>query len=172
MDAHKRLMPNPIYTGCPMSTTVSYIASRSIDRDPGDGERRLGPFILPPFQRPPVWSRDQQTRLIESLWLGLPVGVFVFNQGQYGSRTSMWLLDGQQRITAVLDYLADGFPVFGKRFSETTDVDRRGFENKHFPCVKLEMTDRAAMEEIYYRLAYGGTPHDPLTEIPSERKAL
>lgn len=162
-----RVMPSPFYVGSPLATTVSFaISERDIPEHVlRDGERWLGRFILPPFQRPPVWTREQQIKLIESVWLELPIGVFIYNQPSNMSHpTDQWLIDGQQRITALLAYVADEFPVFGYRYSEITEIDRRMFQCKHFPCVQLAMTDAAAMEDIYMRLAYGGTPHEPLAD--------
>lgn len=164
--AAARVMPSPFYVGSPLATTVSFaISERDMpDHVLRDGERWLGRFILPPFQRPPVWTREQQVKLIESVWLELPIGVFIYNQTHGHHHTDQWLIDGQQRITALLAYVANEFPVFGYRYSEITDIDRRVFQCKHFPCVQLAMTDAAAMEDIYMRLAYGGTPHEPLAD--------
>lgn len=35
---------------------------------------RVGAFVLPPFQRPFVWSEAQADRLIRSIWEGMPFG--------------------------------------------------------------------------------------------------
>jgi uncharacterized protein with ParB-like and HNH nuclease domain len=127
-----------------------------------DGERVLGPFVLPPFQRPPVWSREQQVRFIESCWLGLPIGVYVVNIGEYGSPFDLWLLDGQQRITAILNYMADAFPVYGKLYSELPIVDHRAWNFiRTFTCLETQLEDEAELREVYDRLAHGGTPHEP-----------
>jgi hypothetical protein len=120
-------------------------------------------FVLPPFQRPPVWTREQQVRFLESCWMGLPIGAFVYNApNDYSHRTDLWLLDGQQRVTAVYAYLADEFPVFGYRYSEVTEVDRRKWHmGTSFPSLSTCTTDEAELRDIYDRLAYGGTPHEP-----------
>lgn len=127
------------------------------------GERLLGHFILPPFQRPPVWTEAQRVRFIESAWGGYPLGHYVLNTFQFGTpRTDMWLLDGQQRIGAVLAYMADEYPVFGRLYSELDDVHHRRWEmGVQFPHLRTELTDPAECLEVYDRLAYGGTPHEP-----------
>ena len=82
-----------------------------------------------------VWTEAQKVRFIESCWNG-PHRVFVWNEA-YGTRYDQWLLDGQQRISAVLGYMADKFPVFGYRFSELTEVDLRRWDmGVQFPCLK------------------------------------
>lgn len=127
-----------------------------------EDERMLGWFVLPPFQRPPVWSEAQKVRFIESIWGGLPLGAYVYNRSpRDGSPYDNWLIDGQQRITAILEYAADGFAVQGYRYSELTNVDHRHFEMRPMAALETQLDDREALYEIYDRLAYGGTPHEP-----------
>lgn len=126
----------------------------------GEGERLLGEFILPPFQRPPVWVLEQKVRLIESLWNGLPIGAYVVNR-VLGSPYDNYLLDGQQRITAILEYVNDVFPVMGYKFSEITDLDRRQFGLIPVSCLETSLIDLDQIRDVYDRLAYGGTAHEP-----------
>lgn len=133
-----------------------------------EGERRLGWFVLPPFQRPPVWTRAQQIRFIESAWGGLPLGSWVYNRTpSMDGVQDGWLLDGQQRVGAVLAYVANAFPVNGYLWSELTKIDRRMFGMFSFPGLETHLSDTAALEEIYDRLAYGGTAHEPKGEKPA-----
>lgn len=125
-----------------------------------EGERLLGEFILPDFQRPPVWFLDQKVRLIESLWSGLPIGAYVVNR-VLGSPYDNYLLDGQQRISAILEYVADAFPVMGYKFSEITLGDRRQFQMIPVSCLETSLTDLEQIKDVYDRLAYGGTAHEP-----------
>lgn len=129
----------------------------------GEGERKLGWFVLPPFQRPPVWTLEQKIRFVESCWLGLPIGAFVYNRpSDYHSRFDNWLLDGQQRVTSIYEYMNDEFKVFGHLFSELTDVDHRKWDmGTSFPSLVTNIDDEAQLRDVYDRLAYGGTPHDP-----------
>ena len=126
------------------------------------GERQLGPYVLPPFQRPPVWSMAQQILLIESLWNRLPVGSYVLNQTASASGDcDGWLLDGQQRITAILAYGRGDFPVFGYRFPDLPKVDRMALWMTPIGVYFTSMESKAECQEVYRRLAYGGTPHKP-----------
>ena len=125
------------------------------------GERQLGIFVLPPFQRKSVWTRKQQTLLIESLWLGLPIAAYIFNQTDIAGETDMWLLDGQQRWTAILAYVNGDFDVMGFKFGDLSDVDQKSFKSMTFPCVQTNIRDSSVCEDVYNRLAYGGTNHDP-----------
>lgn len=132
------------------------------------GERALGWFVLPPFQRPPVWSVAQKVRFIESIWMRLPLGAYIYNRGAMDSPYDGWLLDGQQRITAILEYAADAFPVMGHLWSELTLVDQRVFRMIPMSCMETNLDDPVMLAEIYDRLAYGGTAHevkDAVTEV-------
>jgi hypothetical protein len=164
----KGLMPRPWFSANTISSTMAFIMpdknagqERSIPL--GDGERELGWFILPPFQRPPVWTEAQKIRFIESAWSGLPLGVFVFNRPEHHNHPyENYLLDGQQRIGAVIDYVTDMFPVFGHKFSDLHDQDmRRWHMAVGFTCLQTRLTDLGEIREVYDRLAYGGTAHEP-----------
>jgi hypothetical protein len=158
-------MDRPWFRANSMAASIGAILMTPDDvgRQPlAPDERRLGRFVLPPFQRPAVWSEAQKVRFIESIWGGLPLGAYVYNQpARFRSPYDQWLLDGQQRVTAILEYVADAFPVLGYRWSEITKVDHRMFKMMPMACMETQIEDEAQLREIYDRLAYGGTPHDP-----------
>jgi hypothetical protein len=178
MDAATRFiegqkMPRPWFRANPINSTMGFVtggAHNSRVAPLTEGERALGWFVLPPFQRPPVWSQEQQIRFIESAWSGLPIGVFVVNRpSRDGSPYDNWLLDGQQRIGAVLAYVADEFPVFGHRFSELERPDlARWSMGVSFSCLETNLENEADLLEVYDRLAYGGVPHEPKLPSPPD----
>lgn len=158
-----RLIPDTWFQASSMATTMSFVtsSSRKLARTLEPGERSIGWFTLPDFQRAPVWTEAQKIRFVESCWIGLPIGAFIWNDAP-GTPFDQWLLDGQQRITAVMEYVADAFPVLGHRFSELTEVDYRIWDMAvAFPCLKTNLRNEAQLREVYDRLAYGGTPHEP-----------
>ena len=159
-----RLMPDPWFRGNTSARCIGEIVSKPHPEDLRPlkrGERLLGKFILPPFQRPAVWTSDQQIKLIESIWDGLPVGAYVFNQSGYHHATDGWLLDGQQRLTALLSYVAGGFPIYGYCYTELDRIEQRGFESRPFGSIETRIMTEAECRVVYDRLAYGGTPHEP-----------
>jgi hypothetical protein len=159
-----RNIPDSWFRATTHLTTMVFLKERSAKRMAplSEGERQLGWFVLPPFQRPPVWTLAQKVRFIESCWMALPIGVFIYNRtDDMNSPYDTWLLDGQQRVTAVLEYMNDAFPVMDYRFSELTEVDhRRWHMTTNFSCMETNLTDEAQLRDVYDRLAYGGTPHD------------
>lgn len=132
------------------------------------GERRLMSWVVPPFQRGEVWTQDQKRGFIESIFLGLNSTSYVvvsldWLPGGRRAPRSGWLLDGQQRISAIRDFLAGEFSVFdGVRWNDLDKMQRRRFLMQPFPCCMVDRdTPEATMRDIYERLAYGGSPHAP-----------
>lgn len=162
-DFEPSLIPDSWFRARTLSSPMCELMEREDERRPlRAGERKLGRFVLPPFQRPPVWTETQKVRFIESCWLGLPIGAYVVNAGRYQSPFDLWLIDGQQRVTAVLNYMAGAFPVYGHRYGDLPKVDKRRWEwGMVFPKLETQIEDEAELHEVYSRLAYGGTPHEP-----------
>jgi hypothetical protein len=71
--------------------------------------------LRPDFQRGPVWSRKKKQRLIDSLLRDFPIGFVYLHReekiGKGGPVTVFRVLDGQQRLNAIFDFLADKFPT-------------------------------------------------------------
>ena len=130
-------------------------------RELAPGERYLGAFIVPAFQRPPVWTETQKVRLIESIYMGLPIGAIIYNQTAFQSPYDRWLLDGQQRVTAIVEYMRGDFPVRDWRYSDLPAIERRHFERMGVAVIETRMSTEAECRDIYERLDYGGTPHEP-----------
>lgn len=125
------------------------------------GERYLGAFIVPTFQRGLVWTRAQKVSLIESIYIGMPIGAIVWNQTRFNSPSDRWLLDGQQRVTAITEYVAGKFPVRGWSYPDLPVIERRHFERVGVSVIDTQIEDEAMCREVYDRLVYGGTPHEP-----------
>ena len=146
------------------STPIS-IGLRDCPIKPAEGQRVLGSFIIPDFQRQEVWTLAQKVRLIESVWMGLPIGSYVVNETNDWTSSSknanLWLIDGQQRWAALIGYVKDEFPVDGRLFSELSRRDHRCFDDVVFPCYRTRFEDVATLRDLYERLAYGGTAHEP-----------
>lgn len=129
-----------------------------------------GGFVLPPFQRGAVWSEEQKIRFIESLILKLPVGSYCVHEDL--STDMRWeLLDGQQRWSAIFDYVDDKFPVFGLKYSELNEVEVRYFKNLTFPVFVATGFTEEEKYELFTRLAYGGTPNS-VDDAPTTRERL
>lgn len=129
-------------------------------------------YPLPSWQRPPVWSLEQKVRFITSLWEEVDVGSYLVNdQFEFADKTRTFrefsdvLLDGQQRLTALQEYLlgeyavpdAEGKPCF---WHELSRVERRFFSNKTFPRATVRTWDEDLLRKAYDLRSFGGTPHE------------
>jgi len=65
-------------------------------------------LIIPPFQRELVWDAKRKSRFIESILLGYPIpGMFFTDYAE----NVMMIIDGQQRIHTLIDYLDNNFAL-------------------------------------------------------------
>lgn len=129
-----------------------------------------GGFILPSFQRGSVWTVEQQKAFIESLLMGYPVGTYCVHE-DLSTAVNWELLDGQQRWTAIFDFVDDKFEVFGLRYSDFTLIERRMFKGTAFPVYMVSGFTEDEKFELFSRLAYGGTPNSP-DDKPTQKTRL
>lgn len=73
-----------------------------------------GKLILhPDFQRNLVWNLNQQSLLIESLMLKIPIPAFYFDEDSDGCRT---VIDGMQRLTTIFSFWKGNFKLRGLQY--------------------------------------------------------
>lgn len=161
-----RKMPPRLDLGRASSATMAFPMTNQ--RDAADnpirvnprGERMVMGFILPSWQRGLVWSKAQKIAFIESAWRGIPLGTYTYNQATLGSPLDNLLIDGQQRMSAIESYLNDEFPVFGWRWSELTDADRREWKlTIIFANYMTTSEDEDFLKSYYDLMNFGGTAH-------------
>ena len=131
--------------------------------------------IVPPFQRPLVWDKDRMIAFIRSAWVGVHLGTYVVNdlsadrhldddRGADGKvrfhPADRWLIDGQQRLHAIQQYVTDAFPVCGYHWSELGARDQRRFEMIPFESKVLVVPDEFRLRELYDLMNFGGVAHE------------
>lgn len=148
----------------------------------GDEERAMYPwtdrfvmgFPLPKWQRPQVWSLEQKVRFIQSIWAGVDIGSYMVNDNYEYLKDcagndcyrelSEVLLDGQQRLTAIEEYLLNKLAVPDangdlRYWKELPRIERRRFGSYHFARANVKSWDEATLRLAYDLRAFGGTPH-------------
>ena len=84
------------------------------------GAMRNSQLVLTPyFQRNLVWRDTHKRDFIETILKGFPFPQIFVARGSIDIETmvsSTCVVDGQQRLTAIRDYVADDFSVNGKSF--------------------------------------------------------
>lgn len=144
-------------------------------------ERKVFGFNLPAFQRDNNrWSIDQKTEYIDTLWRGWPCGSIMWSTimvSRDQKRThphSGLLIDGQQRMTAIYEYMTDCFPMYGLYFSQLSLSDKQSFLDTRLELYGLppKVFSYQTMAIIYDRYNYGGTVHDETERAVKDRSAL
>lgn len=166
-------LPEPLLEGKDRAYTIDALIAQDGDETLSDeapkGFRKLMGFNLPSWQRDLVWTLGQQTHFIESIFLGLGTGYYVatdveFSEARKGEMlpTSLLLLDGQQRITAIDNFIKNRLPVFNGIYYDDLTMPQKRFRFRHvgFPCVEVSAnTDEQTLKELYHRLNFGGVAH-------------
>ena len=96
-----------------------------------DGANQLD--LSPKFQRRSVWTRAAKSFLIDTVLRGKPMPKVLLTQDLVGKKNVRTVVDGQQRIRTILEFVAGGFTVLsahnaehsGKTFDEL-DNDIQG----------------------------------------------
>ena len=88
--------------------------------------------LSPDFQRDYVWTEHQQSRLIESCLMRIPLPVFYLAETEEGK---IIVVDGQQRLTTFLRYLSNQFALQGL-------VKESSLNNKKFDDLSPKLQNR------------------------------
>jgi hypothetical protein len=115
---------------------------------------------VPRFQRGFVWTNTQKSRFIESLVMGLPVpNVFL---AQDGKTRNLNIVDGQQRLLSLRDYLEGKFSLRGEHLQD--DLKGRYFSAEVAPSKRskvLEIADaRALADAVIHSIVIKPDPSD------------
>lgn len=119
--------------------------------------------VDPDFQRGHVWTPEQQVRYVEFIMRGGQTGRDILTNHpnwQTGDphKGPYVLVDGKQRLTAVLGFLRDEVLAFGYRFSEYQDKAHMRFK-LGFKWHVNDLKTRAEVLKWYLDLNTGGTVH-------------
>lgn len=91
--------------------------------------------LSPEFQRRSVWSLQAKSYLIDTIVRGKPMPKLLISQDVRDRRNIRIVVDGQQRLRAILEFVNDGFPISrahnkefaGKRFDGLPDEIKTDF---------------------------------------------
>lgn len=113
--------------------------------------------LLPDFQRGHVWSKDQKVCYIEFLLMGGSTNnVLYFNHPGWmdSFKGEFVIVDGLQRLTAILEFLDNKFKAFGYRSS---NINLRNHWGLKFNINNLKT--RKEVLQWYLEINSNGTPH-------------
>src|SRR5689334_530119 len=87
-------------------------------------------ILSPHFQRKLVWRLAHKIDFIKTILLGFPFPEIFISRGTIDVEqmtSTSFVVDGQQRLTSIKQFIANEFPVDGKLFSEMTVEEKGSF---------------------------------------------
>ena len=102
-------------------------------------KKKRGKLILQPdFQRQFVWDRKKASRLVESVFLRVPLPIIYLSEQPDGKE---YVIDGQQRLTSLFSFVDGTFPE-GDPFKLTGLTAYKELNKKTFAEIGEELQDR------------------------------
>jgi hypothetical protein len=89
----------------------------------------FGVNFEPEYQREYVWELDDKVKLIDSIFNNVDIGKFLFIHKDFGDKYLYEILDGKQRMRAILDFYEDRFKYKGYYFSDLSVRDQDHLED-------------------------------------------
>lgn len=138
--------------------TIEFLVQKylsKIDTDEND-------IFVPDYQREFVWDDERQSRLIESIILGLPIPVIFLAEGRNGR---LEIVDGSQRIRTLSAYLSDELTLEelekltelnGTKYSDLPQSRKRKINNT--PIRMIVLSDSATEQvknDLFERINRG-----------------
>lgn len=128
--------------------------------------------LSPPYQRGDVWGYKRRQNLIRSILLGVPIPSIIINDrfaAHWTADETIAVIDGKQRITAVLDFLDDVLTVpaewFGLEgaaglivFSDLPITQQRRIRQSPLPFTEGQLPTLEAEREVFDLVNFGGVP--------------
>jgi len=121
--------------------------------------------LNPDYQRDIVWTTTQQSAFIEHILKGGTTGSpIVFNYSGYtdGWLGGMEVVDGKQRITALLNFFDNKVTAFGfyyENFIEKTSFHRSGNRGVGVDYGIVDIRSKRDVLKLYLSLNTTGKPH-------------
>jgi hypothetical protein len=131
-------------------------------RDFAEWDEKNELVLSPKFQRRDVWSSKARSYLIDTIIRGKPIPKIYMRQdiNTKTRRTIREIVDGQQRLRSVLEFLKDGFKISkthnedfgGKTFSQLDEEIQRDILKYEFTVDLLQDMPDSEVYDVFARL--------------------
>lgn len=118
--------------------------------------------LSPDFQRRPVWNDDQASYLVDTVLHGVPFPeIYVRSKTTPSGHTTYDVVDGQQRIRALLQFARNDLVLTGKEvaarlvgrsFDDLSDEEKVAFWEYDVVVRDLEAASDSEIRELFRRL--------------------
>lgn len=117
-------------------------------------------MLSPEFQRRAVWTTKAKSYLIDTVLRGKPMPKVLLTQKLVDGRNLRTVVDGQQRLRAILEFMSDDFAVMrthnqefaGDRYSDLSPETRDDFLQYEIGVDVLFNTELSELLDIFARL--------------------
>ena len=136
---------HPSVTNPPISTIYTDISDELL-------------ILAPDFQRKFVWTQDHQEEFIDTILHGLPFPEIYVAAGEVdlvSMKTTRKVIDGQQRLTTIKNYVAGNFasPLTKvPSYNELSDSQKRDFLSYEIVVRDLGNIDEKTIREVFRRI--------------------
>lgn len=132
-----------------------YFSTRCID-DIMSKAYHFGIDFNPDYQRDFVWTQEDKEKLIDSIFNNVDIGKFCFVHNDYGDENLYTVLDGKQRIRAILDFYENRFAYKGRYFNDLAYIDQNHFLHYMISVAEVDRADRKTILKYFLMLNTGG----------------
>ncbi len=125
-------------------------------------------ILDPKFQRRDRWNKKQQSKLIESIIMAIPIPPIFLAEEEYNNYTVM---DGKQRLTAINMFLNNGFSLTGlidwpelndKTFDELNNTIQNAITRRAISAIVIQKeSDLDIKFDVFERINTGGEHLNP-----------
>ncbi len=112
--------------------------------------------VSPYFQRNLVWREAHKKDFIETILKGFPFPQIFLARGSINLETmsaSQAVVDGQQRLNTISEYVSGRLLVDGKYFPELTDKEKEAFLKYEVAVIDFDLdVDDPKLKDVFHRL--------------------
>jgi len=129
------------------------------------------------YQRKLVWTLEEKRKFINSILSGYPVPIILLAENRKGDRNLFEIIDGMQRLNAIMGFLENEYAVDGHWFDLNTMAETKaqldaGTIRQQTPvlsrseCIRAasytvplsiyEFSDKSSVDEVFRRINSGG----------------
>ena len=102
----------------------------------------FGVNMNPEYQRDYVWDESDKIALIDSIFHGIDIGKFAFSDNSCSEHFLYEIVDGKQRMRAILDFYENRFAYKGKYFNDLSHRDQNYFETYAVSVADVRNVDK------------------------------